>query len=586
MRSHKETQLPIVLDPHLEDLFCFLVDIWLTGSEILDTNRGTISCAFYLWRIVMRLVFALFFITACSGESDVSVQGGADGHSIDVSTDAHDALIATQADTTNETDLFDGSARAPDPGEFGYPCIKNAECNAGYCIETPNGSVCSKTCSSDCPNGFKCSGVSNSSTDIVFICLSMFNRLCDPCKEHKDCNEMNKIGNLCLRVGNSGSFCGAQCFISNGDADCPNGYTCQFLTDAKTKVSGEQCVPKSGATCSCSKRATQLALSTDCTNKNVFGVCSGSRVCKPEGLTNCIGQIPESESCNKLDDNCDGETDNIDASAIGAGCKQSNEFGTCLGMFTGCEKGQPLCSAVKPEPEVCNGKDDNCNGKTDDGLCDDGNVCTTDQCNTDGSCKHTKLTGPLCDDGNVCTAVSECAAGVCKGGTTLDCDDKDACSTDWCDPFTGCNHKPASDGACLDDGNACTQDVCANGKCTHPKVKDGNACLDEGNVCTKDVCDNGDCSHIANASPCNDDNQCTLNDTCKDKTCSVSLPKVCNDGNACTIDGCEPAKGCVFKPNPFSNDGTGVPCPEDGNACTNDICKGAVCAHVPIPGCN
>jgi hypothetical protein len=358
------------------------------------------------------------------------------------------------------------------------------------------------------------------------------------------------------------------------------------VTDGKTGLSGNQCVPSKNATCSCSTRAIQLALSTDCENKNVFGACYGQRVCKPEGLTNCIGQIPESESCNKLDDNCDGEIDNIDPKSVGGTCQQSNEFGTCFGVISGCDKGNPICNASVPQPEACNGKDDDCDGKTDEGLCDDGNVCTTDLCNTDGSCKHIKISGTACDDGNVCTTFEQCSSGVCMGGTVLNCDDADSCSVDWCDPFTGCNHKPASDVGCLDDGNVCTQDVCLNGKCTHPKAKDGGSCLDEGNVCTTDVCDNGECSHISNSKPCDDGNQCTLNDSCKDKACIISLPKVCNDGNACTVDSCESAKGCLFKPNPFSSDGTGVPCPDDGNACTEDLCKGSICAHLPIPGCN
>lgn len=527
------------------------------------------------------MVGVLVCLGACSSESETT-SNASDASSVDgvQSGEIDSSLREPVMDTVQkETDL------SPTIGQFGYPCAKNADCDSGYCTQTPGGSVCSKSCSTDCPEDFSCASISTGSSDLVSMCISTFVRLCDPCHEHKDCSQTGKPGNLCLTIGQGGSFCGVECHPSNNGTDCPNAYACQFVTDAKTSLSGYQCVPENNGSCSCSPRAIQLALSTSCANKNVFGACKGERVCKSAGLTNCIGQIPESESCNKLDDNCDGETDNIDPKAVGGQCKQTNEFGTCLGVFTGCVAGDPVCNAVKPEPEVCNGKDDNCNGKTDEGLCDDGNVCTTDLCNTDGSCKHTKLSGPLCDDGNVCTAVSECAAGICKGGNTLDCDDNDACSTDWCDPFTGCNHKPASDGSCLDDGNACSQDVCANGKCTHPKMKDGTVCLDEGNVCTKDVCENSECVHIANVALCNDDNLCTLNDTCKDKACSVSLPKVCNDGNACTLDTCEPTKGCVFKPNPFSSDGTGVPCPDDGNACTEDICKGATCAHAPIPGC-
>ena len=396
----------------------------------------------------------------------------------------------------------------------------------------------------ECPNGFTCSAVATAGSDVVYMCVSSYVRLCDPCHEHKIAIQETRSAICASRLEAAEAFGGVQCSPAQLNADCPKNYVCQFVTDAITGLSANQCVPMNNATCSCSSRAFQLALSTDCANKNVFGSCTGQRMCKSAGLSNCIGQIPEAESCNKLDDNCDGETDNIDPKSIGGQCKQTNEFGTCFGLFTGCEKGQPICSAMMPQPEACNGKDDNCNGETDEGLCDDGSVCTTDACNNDGSCKHAKLSGTTWDDGNVCTTFEQCSSGVCFGGTILNGDDNDPCSTDWCDPFTGCSHKPSSEGKCLEDGNACTQDVCMNGKCTHPKVKDGALCLDEGNVCTNDVCDNGDCFHNANSAKCDDGNQCTLNDSCKDKSCSVSL-KVCND-DACTIDTCEPAKvACI-----------------------------------------
>ncbi len=532
-------------------------------------------------RFVSFFLCLIVFASACSSSPDSIVQSS-DAGTLDGIASSNDASVSLDSGglSVTDADTFDDG---PSPGEFGYPCVVNADCNFGYCTETQNGNVCSKGCSTDCPNGFTCAAISNTSSDVVYMCVSSFVRLCDPCREHKDCNSTDKIGNLCIGVGDGGSFCGVQCDTKHGNADCPSNHTCQFVTDAKTKISANQCVPKGGVVCACSKRATQLALSTDCLNKNVFGSCSGQRVCKPEGLSNCIGQIPEAESCNKIDDNCDGQTDNIDPKAVGGQCKQSNEFGTCLGIFTGCDSnGEPICSALAPKPETCNGKDDNCDGQTDEKLCEDGNVCTTGTCNTDGSCKQTKISGTACDDGNVCSTFEQCSSGVCMGGNLLNCDDNDPCSTDWCDPFTGCSHKPASEGKCLEDGNECTQDVCVNGKCTHPSVKDGANCLDEGNVCTNDVCDNGDCAHNANSAKCDDGNQCTLNDSCKDKTCSISLPKVCNDGNACTIDSCDPKKGCVFQ----SGDGAGPPCPDDGDLCTEDKCKGSTCAHISIPNCN
>jgi hypothetical protein len=74
-----------------------------------------------------------------------------------------------------------------------------------------------------------------------------------------------------------------------------------------------------------------------------------------------------------------------------------------------------------------------------------------------------------------------------------------------------------------------------------------------------------------------------LNDTCKDKSCSLTVPKKCLNDNPCALVECDPKLGCVSKPNPSWKDG--LPCPDDGKVCTDDVCKGAQCAHVPIPNC-
>ncbi len=535
----------------------------------------------------MRFIPLLVLVVCCIACSDGQSAMTYSVASLDINAtiDATDVSSQYQEKETKDAfDFVDQSAKdsQPQPRAFGFPCLSNNDCDSGFCIDTRQGKVCSTSCVSDCPSGFQCTNVSGTGSDIVYACISRFTRLCDPCKEHSDCNAPGTAGNVCASQESAGSFCGAACLPTQ--SDCPSGYTCQLFTDKKTGMSTTQCLPTKGALCTCSPRATLLGLSTVCANSNFFGSCPGQRTCTVQGLTNCVGQIPDVESCNNLDDNCDGEVDNVDISFLGSVCKRTSAFGTCQGNITACVKGKPVCNALEPTPEACNGLDDNCNGATDEGLCDDGNECTVDACNTDGSCKHIKLTGIACNDQNICTAFDQCMSGICLGGSPLDCNDNDSCSTDFCDPFTGCKHTPASDGVCPDDGNACTMDVCKVGSCTHPNAKDGIPCATDGDVCTTDICKSGECQHVANTLPCNDGNQCTLNDTCKDKSCSVSIPKTCTDNNPCTLDECDPKIGCVFKPNPSWKDG--APCPDDGNPCTDDVCKGSTCSHIPIQNCN
>jgi subtilisin family serine protease len=78
--------------------------------------------------------------------------------------------------------------------------------------------------------------------------------------------------------------------------------------------------------------------------------------------------------------------------------------------------------------------------------CDDANPCTADACNPMVGCQHTPAAnGTACSDGNACTVGDTCQAGICAGGTAVNCDDGDACTTDTCDPVAGCQHTPVAD---------------------------------------------------------------------------------------------------------------------------------------------
>ena len=153
-------------------------------------------------------------------------------------------------------------------------------------------------------------------------------------------------------------------------------------------------------------------------------------------------------------------------------------------------------------------------------VCDDGNLCTTDTCNADGTCSHSAPTN--CDDGNVCT-------------------------TDSCDPATGnCVNPPVTGLTYCDDSNLCTSpDTCTStGTCEGtpiPGCCHTAAECDDGNLCTSDVCTNHTCS--------NRPVTCIAPDLCTDAACNpldgtcVNAPKSCDDGNACTADSCNSADG-------------------------------------------
>ncbi|MDW8361883.1 MAG: MopE-related protein [Myxococcales bacterium] len=71
------------------------------------------------------------------------------------------------------------------------------------------------------------------------------------------------------------------------------------------------------------------------------------------------------DACNGRDDDCDGDRDDEDPAA-GMPCGRA--IGECRPGVTVCQLGALVCVGDRePTPEVCNGRDDDCNGAVDDG---------------------------------------------------------------------------------------------------------------------------------------------------------------------------------------------------------------------------
>jgi hypothetical protein len=162
--------------------------------------------------------------------------------------------------------------------------------------------------------------------------------------------------------------------------------------------------------------------------------------------------------------------------------------------------------------------------------------------------------GSDCDDGNACT-IDYCDpfSGLCTNNPIV-CDDGNACTTDSCNAALGaCEFLPAAGGLC-DDANFCTtDDECVSDAGGTVTCQGTPITCDDGNLCTLDIClaATGQCFFPPKA--CDDFDLCTL-DQCNpaDGQCTFP-PKNCDDGVACTIDSCLPANGqCVSTPTPAS----------------------------------
>ena len=403
----------------------------------------------------------------------------------------------------------------PLPGEFGYSCTDNAQCISSFCVESPNGRVCSKTCNDSCPTDWVCKIVTVTG-DVSAICMPMSLNLCEPCTITKDCNgELTGGLAICINNGADGSFCGSDCGTTGA---CPSGFTCSDQNDGAGGMS-RQCIPVENGQCQCSRRAISMSLQTECFQVGDGGaMCKGLRKCLVGGLTVCDARKPRPEECNNIDDDCNGLTDELQGKFP---CSRTNLVGTCTGAGD-CQNGMVInCDARTPEIESCNGMDDNCDGNTDEGLCYDGKDCTSDKCDPGSNvCVFTPIAGP-CDDLNPCTVNDHCDGnGQCVAGAQKNCDDLNPCTDDGCDPGTGkCIHR-ANTAPC-DDADSCTvNDSCLSTICRGGPLK---SCPEDGNPCTNNErCDSrtGACIWDTNDGvQCDDGNGCTINDTCSGGRC-------------------------------------------------------------------
>jgi hypothetical protein len=115
-------------------------------------------------------------------------------------------------------------------------------------------------------------------------------------------------------------------------------------------------------------------------NTGLQGICAFGKTNCENGALVCVPDAqPQTEVCNGLDDDCDGTPDNGFPGSGNPCTVPGQTLGTpCAQGLTNCLGGQSGCSQVNfPSSEVCDGKDNDCNGTIDDPSVLDGSQCTT-----------------------------------------------------------------------------------------------------------------------------------------------------------------------------------------------------------------
>ena len=191
--------------------------------------------------------------------------------------------------------------------------------------------------------------------------------------------------------------------VCNGlDDNCVNGIdeglpTQNYYTDADTDLFG---AASSAAIASCSPVSGRVTNNGDCND--------GSSAIKPTA----------SELCNGVDDNCAGGID--EGNPGGGGACSTGQSGVCAPGTLTCQSATVSCVRnVAPGTETCNGLDDNCNGTTDEGFTGLGTACTTGV----GACVRSGTN--VCNGAQtavVCSAVSGNPTAAACDGVDNDCD--------------------------------------------------------------------------------------------------------------------------------------------------------------------
>jgi MYXO-CTERM domain-containing protein len=309
----------------------------------------------------------------------------------------------------------------------------------------------------------------------------------------------------------------------------------------------------------------------------------------PNSFGACLGEkAPGTEVCNGLDDDCDNK---IDEGTGGADCSTNCGVGTTV-----CMNGSLQCNTtVAPDDDTCDGNDDDCDGMIDeDFVCDNPPNCE-------------------CTQAGQCNAHQSCINGakVCVG--TPVAQESCNCADD------NCNGQIDENVTCEGAGAACVDCQCAL-PCSSTEVFQCSAdktC--HNNFCVADPCFMKDCPPVGGAmqvcqrsfpagmlpvGTCVDAcslQQCGIGSVCIPATgeCAidncVTFPEKCTANQQCVNGNCvtNPCFGVMCPASQYCSSGqcftscADVDCPS-GQRCRFGVCETDPCGETCIGGtvCN
>jgi hypothetical protein len=241
-------------------------------------------------------------------------------------------------------------------------CSTDDECGApeDLCLDigVEEQRYCGIACTAqkDCPTDYECEAVADGGASQCApasgscICLGELDGTSRPCTQESDAGK---------------------CY---GEETCQGelGWTgCTAATPEE-----ELC---DGADNDCDGLADELLEPAPCERTNEFGTCTGTEQCQGAGGWSCSAAEAQEEVCDGDDDDCDGEVDE-DFPENGLPCDSPEDDDKCPNGFWTCpsDVGMPVCQGDLPVEESCNGLDDDCDGKVDEYFPEMGQPCDSE----------------------------------------------------------------------------------------------------------------------------------------------------------------------------------------------------------------
>jgi len=391
----------------------------------------------------------------------------------------------------------------------------------------------------------------------------------------------DKVDNDCDGLTDEGNPDNHGTLIATSHKLC-NDYNTGLCAPACDPTKDVNCSPaghKLSGICACSPQKP-----TGDRHATARVTCSGENLGAPASQR-CFGAIPRAtEACDTKDHDCDGKAFVSGQDFVDKGKACGTAKGECkVGKVTDCDLSKQVahyalvkkvdtdfnahwvCSGKLPWPEVCNGRDDDCDGifesydkdKDKDGHLYCPNGCSYLQARYQLDTSKFKSCND-CDDNDA--AKNPTAKEMCNG---VDDNCKDGVSDDGKDE-------------CPPKGTVCctTQKACIN---TKTSINNCDGC---GLLCSSDVAD----KCVAGKCVCgNTGAACANGLNCVGGTCK------CISGKASRCDGCCDSAGTCRKRGTSSQTATlcglkGATCAAcgDGKDCTTDTCVSGKCAHKAV----